>query len=177
MREEIWKDIPGYEGLYQASTEGRIRSLDKYIQYSNGRQVFHKGKVLKLFERKDGYLKITLHKNVKSKTHLVHRLILTVFDRLPKEGEEGNHCDGDKSNDCISNLEWVTRIDNMRHRINILGKSQINRYVLTNGEVKEIKILLKQGHLSQREIAKRYNISESVVSGIKLGKAWRNIEI
>lgn len=97
MKEE-WKDIKGYEGLYQISSYGRVYSF-----YSN--------KVLNTVSnksRKDGYIQVVLYKNDKRTTFLVHRLVAEAFIDNPNSYPQVNHKDEDKTNNCVSNLEWCT---------------------------------------------------------------------
>lgn len=95
--EEIFVDIKGYEGLYQISNLGRIKSL-----------LFGKEKILKGSKDKDGYLKIILCKEEKHKTYKVHRLVATAFIPNPNGYRCVNHKDEDKANNCVENLEWCS---------------------------------------------------------------------
>lgn len=122
--EEIWKDIPGYYG-YQASTSGKIRSIDRTLIYSDGRKRVHYGKELSTRKNKDGYLVACVGQSATGKRHIdigVHILIAKTF--LPNRGnlEQVNHIDGDKTNNAVNNLEWVSRSQNIRHAKYILGK-------------------------------------------------------
>ena len=105
-RVEVWKDIRDYEGLYQASNLGRMRSLDRWVSSKNGSMQFIKGRILKLLNHNQGYLSVGLCKNNKVKTSLVHRIIAETFlpnsDNLPCV----NHKDEDKTNNNVNNLEW-----------------------------------------------------------------------
>ena len=105
-RIEIWKDYKDYEGLYQASNLGRMRSLDRWVSSKNGSMQFIKGRILKLFNNNQGYLHVVLSKNNKVKAYLVHRIIAETFlpntDNLPCV----NHKDEDKTNNSVENLEW-----------------------------------------------------------------------
>lgn len=96
---EIWKDIEGYEGLYQVSNFGRIKSLKD--NHGNTRE-----KILKLWKEKDGYLQVFLCKNGKGKTCTVHRLVANAFIENPNNLPMINHKDENKTNNCVENLEW-----------------------------------------------------------------------
>lgn len=116
--EEIWKDIPGYEGFYQASTLGRIRSVDHYAMHSTGNgKVFRKGKILRLQNEGNRYLSVYLSKFGKYATCLVHRLVATTFIPNPDNLPVINHIDLNTHNNAVSNLEWVTQQDNCLHAI------------------------------------------------------------
>lgn len=111
---EIWKDIKGYEGLYQISSFGNVKSLDRYIINKNGdKQFFPKKYLTQGFS--NGYLKVTLSKNNKQKTFRVHILVAKAFIPNHKNKSEVNHIDGNKSNNRIDNLEWNTRSENELH--------------------------------------------------------------
>lgn len=111
--EEIWKDIKGYEGYYQVSTLGNIRSIDRTVKQPhckdpNKFQYNHyKGQLLKCHKINSGYLVISLTKNHKAKKFLVHRLVAETFLE-PKLGKQVNHKDENKLNNVLSNLEWCT---------------------------------------------------------------------
>lgn len=111
---EIWKDIKGYEGLYQISSSGNVKSLDRYIINKNGDKQFFPEKYLTQGFN-NGYLKVTLSKNNKQKTFRVHILVAKAFIPNPENKSEINHIDGNKSNNRIDNLEWNTRSENELH--------------------------------------------------------------
>ena len=111
--EEIWKDIRGYEGLYQISNLGRIKSLPKWrVKYGYGEII------LKQSIGKKGYKVISLNKNKKRKQYKVHRLIAEAFIPNPENKPQINHIDGNKLNNDINNLEWCTQNENIQHAYN-----------------------------------------------------------
>ena len=107
---ELWKDVKDYEGLYQVSTLGRVRSLDKYIDVKirNVDKVLKRGKILKPVYDKNGYLKVFLCKNGKGTYFRVHRLVAKTFIPNPDNLPCVNHKDEDKTNNYPYNLEWCT---------------------------------------------------------------------
>lgn len=114
---EVWKDIPGYEGIYQASTFGNIRTVDGKIT-SNKRYATRRWKSRILKGRGDNYntgKRVNLWKNGKSKDCLVARIVATTFLGFPPEGFTVNHIDGNRLNNHIDNLEWLSLADNIRH--------------------------------------------------------------
>lgn len=103
----IWKDVVGYEGLYQVSNRGNVRSL----RYNNT----SKTKCIKIYTEKVGYKRVTLSKNGKSKNKRIHRLVAEAFIENKFNYPHVNHIDGDKGNNNVSNLEWCSRSHNQRH--------------------------------------------------------------
>lgn len=110
MMEEIWDDIPGFDGIYRASTLGRIRSIKIW---KNGR--FYGGGIVHPFRLKNGYYAINILYGGR-KQYLIHRLIALTF--IPSNGKpQVNHKDCNKANNKASNLEWMTAKENIIHSI------------------------------------------------------------
>lgn len=107
--QEIWKPIKNYEGLYSASNTGKIKSL--HYKHKNME------KTLNLSKQSCGYLKVELYKNGKSKIYYVHRLIAETFIQNPDNLPQVNHIDGNKLNNNVNNLEWVTASQNQIHAV------------------------------------------------------------
>lgn len=112
---EVWKDIAGYDGLYQISNKGRVR---------NARSI------LKTFVCGSGYSEIILTKNRKRKPKLIHRLVAEAFLLNPVGKREVNHKDGNKLNNDVGNLEWVTPSENQAHSRRVLGAKSFQRKVV-----------------------------------------------
>lgn len=105
--EEIWKDIPGYEGLYQVSNLGRVKSFDRYVEYDNGRGIhYHKGRFIKPSISPGGYRIIGLYKEKVRRSAKVSRLVAEAFIPNPDNLPIVNHKDENKTNDTVENLEW-----------------------------------------------------------------------
>ena len=121
---EKWKDIERYEGLYQVSNLGRVKSLSRRDRLNRVIQE----KILKLRSDKKGYLLVNLYKEGKRKTYKVHRLVAQAFIPNPEDKPEVNHKDEDKTNNKVENLEWVTSKEkcNYRTRNERIAKSQTN---------------------------------------------------
>lgn len=117
MKKEIWKDIEGYEGLYQASNTGFIRSLDRIVIDKNGRSVPYKGKVLSGTDNGRGYLKVALQQGGREtrKVVKVHRIIAQTFIPNPENKPEVNHINCIKTDNRVENLEWNTESENSIH--------------------------------------------------------------
>ena len=140
--EEIWKDKKDYEGHYQVSNCGRVKSFDTYRKGKNGSIRFYKGKILKLKTNKDGYSQIGLWKNGKRKYFLVHRLVAEAFisntDNLPCV----NHKDENKQNNVVSNLEWCSAQYNNTYgtrieRVALKKKKLVLQFTLEGKFIKE----------------------------------------
>ena len=110
---EIWKDIEGYEGLYQVSNFGRVKSLDRYV-LRNGNSLFVKGIVLSQLNNR-GYLTVRLCNSGKYKNYFVHRLVACAFVENLNNYTEVNHIDEDKHNNDFRNLEWCDRKYNVNY--------------------------------------------------------------
>lgn len=113
--EEEWRDIKGYEGYYQVSNLGRIRSLDRIILKINGHTERRKGQLMSQVYDKDGYLTVGLRKDRRKITYGVHRLVANAFIQNPYNLPEVNHKDENKENNNIDNLEWCTTKYNINY--------------------------------------------------------------
>lgn len=114
---EEWKEIKGYENLYQVSTLGRVKSLSRTIE-RNGHCMKLKEKILKPHLNKDYcYTCLSNHKTYIS--YAIHRLVAQAFIPNPNNLPEVNHKDGNKQNNCVDNLEWCTSLQNQLHAVEV----------------------------------------------------------
>lgn len=113
--EEEWRDIKGYEGLYQVSNLGRVRSLDRYTKSRWGTQKLEKGIIMKLSYDRDGYQIICLRRDAKNSRFRVHRLVAEAFIDNPYNYPLINHKDENKANNCVNNLEWCSHKYNVNY--------------------------------------------------------------
>lgn len=118
--EEIWKDIAGYEGLYQVSNFGRVKTVAHWQTYSNGDRHFYEERIRIPGIAPTGYLTIRL--GSKGREAGVHRFVAEAFIPKVLGKNDVNHIDGDKSNNRVENLEWVDRKENMEHCREVLKK-------------------------------------------------------
>ena len=126
MTKEIWRDIEGYEGLYQVSDQGRVKSLERTFIDKIGRERYVKECILKPVIDQYGYLLVSLYAGGKQKVHKVHRLVCQAFHDNQENKPCVNHIDENKTNNAASNLEWCTYEENNKHgtRNERLGKTQ-----------------------------------------------------
>ena len=129
----MMKDIKGYEGLYQISSDGKIYSKDRYVKGRYGKRLI-KGKLIKTYLDRNGYERVDLYKDNHASKCKVHRLVLITFDKERKDLDV-NHIDGNKLNNSIDNLEWCTRKENIHHAvINGLNKQSQRIYAIRENE-------------------------------------------
>jgi hypothetical protein len=162
---EKWLPVPKYDGKYEVSNLGSIRSL-----WTAEKIVLRAGKQSK------GYLTVSLADGIRpkhSKSHLVHRLVATAFLGDPPEGKSQiNHLDGNRENNCVTNLEWCDSKHNARHAVVALksGIGQRNsRCKLTDQQIAEILVRLARGEKSTR-FAHLYGVSDRYIRDVGKGK-------
>lgn len=114
---EIWIDVKGFEGLYQVSNQGRLRSLDRPVKQRNNSIQVKKGKLIAQSENNKGYPLSNMSKGNKRYSRATHRLVAEAFIPNPENKPQVNHIDGDKENNNVDNLEWVTAKENTKHAI------------------------------------------------------------
>lgn len=165
---EVWKDIPGYEGRYQASNLGRIRSLDRRVSIGNGATRLMRGRVLRPAGQKtDPHLRVVLGHGAPGA--LVHRLVALTFLGSCPEGQEVRHLDGNPLNNRVDNLAYGTRTENILDVFRI-GKTW--RGSVTVEQVREIRQRLADGQ-SAASIARDMAVSPASVYGIKQGRHYQ----
>lgn len=170
---EEWRDIPGYEGVYRISDQGRIMR----IKSGPGARP---GLILKPYVRPDGYHNITLWSDNVSHKYYIHRLVLVAFLGPPPPNHEVNHKDGCKSNNCLDNLEWMERSANMFHRHRVLGQigpqgERCGKAKLTADQVREIRRLYGTGNYQQKDLADAFHVSRTAIQQIVNYQRWKHI--
>ena len=172
----IWKPIEGYEGLYEVSSNGLVRSLDRY---GRGRgdvdsiRIF-RGKVLFMPIYRALYHSVSLCKHGKVKRCYTHRLVALTFIPNPKNKEQVNHIDGNKLNNNVSNLEWVTPSENATHAV-ATGLSKIGVLYPRSTLTAEQVVAIYMDNRKPKELSMVYPASADVIQKIKSGIAYRSI--
>ena len=174
MNEE-WKPIKGLESKYMVSSFGRVKSIGRFVATKNGDR-FYRGRLLKLQIHNQGYLSIKLGGYYQS---LVHRLVSIAFIENPENLEFINHKDGEKKNNKINNLEWVTRQENEKHAFETgLKNSTGSHNVMAKiNESDAIIIFSKKGLESLIKLSIEYNVCKDTISRIWHKKTWKHIHI
>ncbi len=181
-KEEIWKPIVGYENLYEVSNIGRVRSLDRFVSAKLNSVSHKKGQLLKPRIDHKGYARVCLSKNGKGKHFRIHRLVALTFILNPNNLPQVNHKTGNKLQNNIENLEWITNLDNMRHAWKnglknndfIRGENH-PKAILTSDLVRKIKQDYIPRKFGPKTLAKKYGVARSNVKNIVLGKTWKHL--
>jgi hypothetical protein len=162
---EHWKDIPNYEGLYQVSNLGRVKSLK-----------FGKERVLKPRCDSSGYVQVVLCKGGEKKDYRVHRLVMLAF--VSESDLQVNHKSGIKTDNRLENLEYCTQSENTIHAydIGLISPARGEKHPVSK-LTRECAERIKYGHqgITQEEIAKIYGVAQSQVYRIRSGKQWKHI--
>lgn len=180
---ETWKPVVGFEGQYEVSDFGRVRSLDRTSEYQrldqySGRLLtirrHHRGHFLQPSASKSGHLSVVLGRG---NTRQVHTLVLEAFVGPCPAGHEGCHGDDIPSNNNLSNLRWDTRSANLhdavRNGVKSVGERQWNAK-LKDADIPVIRGLFET--TSYAEIARRYGVAESTIRQIRDGRAWTHVK-
>ncbi len=168
IRKERWRWVKGYEGMYMVSDEGRVMSVPR-----NTASGLYCGTVLAQRPYRSGrYKAVTLSRNSERRCFSVHRLVAEAFIPNPEGKSQVNHKDGNKNNNVLSNLEWVTASENVLHSYRFLPRKSFSHFhpkKLTWQQVKEIR----ESKGTACSVAKRYGISDVMVLKIRKGECWK----
>lgn len=194
LKHEVWKPIPDFEGYYEASTLGRIRSLDRYVMCRGGNKRLIKGRLLRPRLYKDGYFDVKLHKDKdKYKTCRINRLIALTFISNPNNLPVVNHKDENPLNNRVPNLEWCTQKYNVNYGSSIQRSSKsrgtkISQYdkqynlIHTYDSIREAARVIKGAHqnISKAAIGKYktsygyiWKYADEKEESIKKWKSWK----
>ena len=158
---EEWRPIPGYEGRYEVSDFGRVRSFYRRPRILAG-------------SKQDGYILVALCRDGTRRTCGVHRIVLFAFVGPPPPKHECAHWDGDPSNNRLGNLRWATKKDNIVDSRRLMERplgSKMPAAKLTEQDIPKIRGDGQQ----MRQIADEYGVSLNTISQIKMNKAWKHV--
>lgn len=182
--EDIWKDIEGYEGLYQVSNLGRVKSLERLVTqrpgvtYTRPEQIIKHNSGAKL----KGYPNLNLCRNGRVVNALIHRLVAQAFIPNPDNKRCINHIDGDKNNFKISNIEWVTHSENTKHAFRTGLQKQ--NYVFGTGHgmsklddvsVRVIREAYAENKWSYQQIANYFKMGQAAIRNIVIKRTWKHV--
>lgn len=178
---EKWKPVIGYEGLYEVSSRGRVRSLTRRVH--GGRVGWSDrivaGQTMKPSRKINGYMQITFCDNGRNSTQTIHATVAAAFLGRRPNGMQVNHIDGDKLNNAASNLEYVTAKENVRHAFECglstcKGEMHPNSK-LTTDQVREIRRRYAAGGVSHYDLADEYPVNRPTIGKILSGKMWGHV--
>lgn len=173
---EVWVSVPNYEGFYEVSDKGRVRSLDRI---SCGKKCI--GSIMSTF-KSGKYQSVDLSRDGVREKFSIHRLVLMSFEGLHKTKLHCNHIDGDKHNNSLENLEWVTPSENRVHAVkNGLdnprkGDTHPNSKLNTEIVIECRKIWDGTSKHIER-LAAKYNVSPSTIRSVVLRTAWKHVPV
>lgn len=180
---EIWKPVKDFEGMYEVSNTGKVKSIKRSITTSSGRILPIPERILSGSKDTKGYLQVEFKKNGKRHIYFTHRLVAEAFLELKEGKNQVNHKDGNKLNNSVENLEWVTCQENIIHawknNLNkpFLGEKHPN-HKLTEDEVRFIKTNYKprDREFGANALARRFGVSVSPICEIVNNKRWTHIK-
>lgn len=169
-----WKNVVGFEGFYEISSEGQVRSTPRIDKSGVPRG----GHLMKQQISKQGYLVVYLRRDGTSKLRKVAQLVLEAFvGPRPTDGHQACHGDGNKFNNALSNLRWGTpsenNMDKALHGTLARGEKNGGGGKLTEEQVKQIKVRVLAE--TQVDLAREFGVSRGLISHIKNGRAWRHV--
>lgn len=174
---EEWRAVVGYEGFYEVSDLGRVRSLDRTIQRKGQGPHTIKGRVLSPSPDGGGYLGVMLSVHGKARRAVIHRIVLLAFCGMPGEGEQADHINFDRSDNRLCNLRWIHHSENSR-RIDQNGRRPTGEShrssVLDAEDVRAIRMRCASGE-RQRTVAESFGISQCHVALIVLRRRWASV--
>jgi len=178
---ERWKDIKGYEGIYQISNMARVKSLgrEQRVKLNNNiTSAFRPEKIIKVSINTDGYLTLCLTKNYFKKTVKIHRLVAIHFIKNKYNKPYVNHKDGNKLNNSIENLEWCTYQENLKHAMMHGLRANHERHgaaKLTKKEARLIRELRYSNKMKYKDLSEMFNVAQGTIQSILHNRTWQNI--
>lgn len=171
-----FKDIKGYKGIYKINELGTIVAYPKTFM-NNGNLLFKKGYTVSVSEDSSGYLKATLRDAGGNKSApKVHRLVAETFLGDRPDGMEINHKDGNKLNNNVSNLEYISHKDNVIHAFDTgLNNNYAGNHVFSKLTKDNVIEMRNDKHNTNAHYAKKFNVNSGTISRARRGESWKRI--
>jgi hypothetical protein len=174
----IWKDVKGFEGIYQVSSTGILKCLERRIKRPKKGEYISKSILRKGNIGKRGYVQIPLSKNGKRYSKTMHQIVAVSFLENPNNYKEVNHINGIKHDNRVENLEWCSRSENIIHAVKtgllpVTKGSERIQSKITEEQAIEIKYSDKS--IKGITFAKKYNVTNANISNIRKGVTWKHI--
>lgn len=172
--QEVWKKCPGFEDSYEVSNLGTVRSIDRIQAKRRG---IIKGKIISYNLNQKGYPQLRFYKNNIKYVRNPHRLVAIAFIPNPNNLPQVNHIDGNKKNNRVDNLEWVSNSCNQKHAYRLglqpsrAGENN-SKTVLTDNQVSAMKIYYNSGK-TLLEVSNKFNVSIGIVRNIFYLRTWK----
>lgn len=174
---EEWRPVVGFEGLYEVSNHGRVRSLARLVPARGQADHPVRARMRKLALTANGYLSVSLWKKNKHHGIFVHVLVLEAFTHPRPPGMQVAHWDGVRTNNRLENLRWATRSENERDRVRHGTSNRGERCAaakLTANDVRQIRAQI--GVVPGWKLAKQFKVSQTAISHIKTRTTWGHLE-
>lgn len=177
--QEIWKTVPGYEGYYDVSSLGRIRSHDRSTMRVDGKRFSKRGRILSLNLERKGYLSVRLCVERVHTIFKAHRLVALAFLPPASPGQQINHINGVKTDNRPENLEWVSAQENVLHAfasgLCITRQGVANGHSILGVESVLESIEMHRAGLSCAHISRHFGVSEGTIRNILKGRSWTHV--
>jgi hypothetical protein len=176
---EVWKPVVGFEGFYEVSNRGRVKSLAREIRAKSrwGKYQFFsiRERVLAVTPDKDGYHCVMFSRGGKRSCKKIHRLVLETFDGPPPPGMQCRHLDGNLLNNTPNNLKWGTSAedwaDRFKHDVHARG-DRMRTAKLSNAKAR----FILRSSLPHKELAKKFGVHHNLIGKVKRREIWKHVQ-
>lgn len=159
---EDWRDVPGFEGVYQVSNLGRVKSIK-----------YRRGRIVRQWTQSSGYAYVGLGAGDEARSYRVHRVVMLAFVGPCPDGQEVSHKNHNRTDNRLSNLEYVTHSQNMRRSWARLSRGERHPSAkLTAFKVRRIRELMAEEGTTAKALARRFGVSPAAISQIRRRKTW-----
>jgi hypothetical protein len=172
------RPVVGWEGFYEVSDDGRVYSMARTVEKSDGTTKALPGREMCRTANSKGYLYVSLSRPGARKSARVHRLVAEAFIPNPERKAEVNHIDGNRANPRLDNLEWTTRSENQAHSARVLGTVKLPKKTkLTEEQVADIRRLHRPMEFGYKRLARLYDINATTVRQILSREIWAHLPL